>query len=454
MKKLKNYLILTFLLVGFSSLPAQDTAKYKLLLDLPLIDLPQNINLTYHSPSMNQSFHVSNDLYELSFWGIDELGDLIFKSKENKVSPWKKYANPTFAYLLSLGFSKYGSELPIPLGVWGHEEFHRSVLGLNDLNPKNGNWIFNRWDGTVYGLTDESLDELKGEKPDQLLYSFVAGIHYEILLNEKTTLQSFYKQRNMTRAALLLYNAWYTYDYFRFSTSDLSDSVKVLAPPHESINPAERDFAGADLTSWIYDMFNPTVPFTARDNFPGGNGVNRRVGFSDLSDDARDYLIKQKNLSLINFINPGIFFIDRITVTKQFRLTFFTQYAPTHFGNSIFLFVPVTYGKYDLLIKAGKYNNRDISGSGFGVGIFNLNLGRKAEVDAELTIWNQPRSFADMDKFWGGSAELSTSYNLTGSMFCYLSLHSKTSGWELGNPYLDDNLSLSAGISYRLASKN
>lgn len=87
--------------------------------------------------------------------------------------------------------------------------------------------------------------------------------------------------------------------------------MKILAPPDESRNPVERDYAGADLTSWAFDMFNPDAPYTSRDPFPGGDGVNRRIGFSDLSQEAQDYLKKQKNLSLLNFINPSIFFYQQ-----------------------------------------------------------------------------------------------------------------------------------------------
>jgi len=65
--------------------------------------------------------------------------------------------------VLFRGFVKYGSELPIPLGVWAHEEFHHSVLGVNGISSKNGNWFLSRWDGTVYGVSDEQLSDLKRE---------------------------------------------------------------------------------------------------------------------------------------------------------------------------------------------------------------------------------------------------------------------------------------------------
>ena len=105
----------------------------------------------------------------------------------------------------------------------------------------------------------------------------------------------------MPKASLLLYNAYYVFNYFRFSASSDSDSAKADAPDHESNDPMERDYAGSDLTAWVYDMFNPELPYSSREDFPDGEGLNRRIGFSDLTEEARDYLVKQKKLSLLNF---------------------------------------------------------------------------------------------------------------------------------------------------------
>lgn len=432
---------------------AQDTSTYKLRLSVPLVDLPQNYKLPYYVPSMQQSLQWSNDLYELSFWGIDALGDKIFIPKEKANTKGRTIGNAVFKYALGLGFSRYGSELPIPLGVWGHEEFHRSVLGVNNVSSKNGNWLFNRWDGTVYGISDQTLTQLKNENIDNLLYSYVAGVQYEIALNKQTTLNDFYKKRTLTKNALLLYNAWYVYDYFKFSTTSVSDSVKVLAPPHESKNPMERDYAGADLTAWAYDMFNPNEPYSARDSFPGGDGVNRRIGYSDLSPEAQSYLKKQKNLSLLNFLNPAIFFINKIELNNNISFNFFTQYVPTYFGNELSVYVPVKYKKYDLLLDIHNYSNRTTKGFGIGVGLFNYKLTEKIESDAKLNVWNQPKSFFDNTKVLGGQLELSTRYALNDHFNAFISVSGKTKGWTLANPYLNENISVQLGVNYNIRKR-
>jgi len=435
---------LTFISYG------QDTAIYKLRLSLPLVDFPQNYSLPFHTPSMQQSFELSNDFYELSFWGIDAMGDKLFLPKNKAYTKGRKLGKAIFKYALSLGFSQFGSELPIPLGVWGHEEFHRSVLGIDNISSKNGNWLLNRWDGTVYGVSDETLTRSKSENLNNLLYSYVAGVQYEIALNQKTTLNDFYKRRTLNKNALLLYNAYYVYNYFKFSTSAESDSVKILAPPHESKNPMERDYAGADLTAWAYDMFNPLMPFSSRDSFPGGDGLNRRIGFSDLSSEAQSYLKKQKNLSLLNFINPAIFFINRIKLNDNFSFNLFTQYAPTHFGNDLAIFIPMKYKQFDILFSLHSYRSKNEGGFGLGGGVYNYKLSEKLESDITLNLWNQPKAFFDNTKVIGGQLDIATKYYFMSNFAGFISVCGKTKGWTISNPYLHDNISIQFGLNYNL----
>lgn len=446
----KRILLILFIFSSGFAANAQDSNRVKLDLTIPLTDFPQNLTSPHRMPSMNQALEWSNSLYDLSFYGIDVLGDNLFIPKNKPASKFRKASNQAFKYGLSLGFSRYGSELPIPLGVWGHEEFHRTVLAINNIHSKNGNWIFHRWDGTVYGVADSTLNMLKNGHNNQLLYSYVAGVQYEIALNEKATLNSFYYQRTFNKNALLLYNAHYVYNYFKFATSPFSDSVKILAPPHESKIASERDYAGADLTAWAYDMFNPNKPYTDRDSFPNGEGVNRRIGFSQLSLEAQEYLIKQKKLSLLNFLNPAIFFIHRIRINPELAFQIFTQYVPTHFGNDIAVYVPVTYKKHNLLVNIHNYSNSSKKGYGIGLSLFQHQLNSKLTADVTAQFWSQPQSFYDNVKIKGVLLSVSTRYAFHKNLSGYFSLTGKTKGWVLGNPYLQSNVSAQLGIRYQL----
>lgn len=457
-----NYLIIAIVffsakLYGQDSIqnqhPSVTPAHNKLVLKIPFADFPQNNQLPYSFPSMNQAAELANDFYELSYWGIDGLGDKLFKPKTKTYTGFRKAMNSTFKYAVGLGFSKFGSELPIPLGVWAHEEFHRSVLGINGISSKNGNWLLNRWDGTVYHVSDSALYKLKIQNNSQLLYSYVAGVQFEVYQNQQVTIRDFYKKRSLYKNSLLLYNAYYVYNYFNFSTSRASDSVKVLAPPHESKNPMERDYAGADITAWAYDMFNPNVSYFSRDSFPNGEGVNRRIGFSDLSADAQSFLKKQKKLSLINFLNPSIFFVNRIQITSDFSFHLFAGYSPTHFGNDISIYLPVKYKHYDLLIQVHNYNNQTQQKYGAGIGLYNYALTKKLSADIGISAWEQPLSFSDTKSVTGGSIDFTANYQVFKNLQAYTTLSYKSEGWMIGNPYLKKNESIQLGIIYSLKAK-
>ncbi len=441
MKKVITLLTVLLIIIEVS---AQNEQKTRLRLSAPLIDMPENLDHPHNYPSMYQALNFSNDFYELGYWGVDELGNALFKDATGE-----KFRNKAFKYIIGLGFAKFGSELPIPLGVWAHEEYHRAVLGLNDISAKNGNWLFTRWDGTVFGVSDSAMSHLKSTEPEQLLYAYTSGIQYEVHLNQYISVRDFFDERTHYKNALLLYNAWYIYDYFNFSVSDKSDSVKMIAPENEDRNPMQRDFAGADLTAWIYDMFSPETPFSVRDNFPGGEGVNRRIGFADLTADGQDYLKKQRTLSLLNFLNPAIFFINRIKINDYFSFNFFTQYAPTHFGNDLALYIPFKLNDTRLLLNLHRYSNYKEAGFGIGAGYFDIPLTSRLKSDIEMTFWNQPKNFLDNNKVTGGYLHLESSYALNNSFEVFLGLDAKTKGWMIGEPKLHKGYSITAGLHFR-----
>lgn len=451
-----HFLLFTFLICQYCT--AQDSlgnsirpdSVCKLSLHIPVFDFPQNTVSQQRYPSMIQAEAFSTDLYELGYWGIDGLGDKLFRRKGKEYTTAKRIGNFTFKYLLGLGFSKYGSELPIPLGVWAHEEFHRSVLAVNGISSKNGNWILHRWDGTVYGVSDSALYNLKRTDNDQLLYSYVAGVQFEIFQNQKITVQDFYKKRSLYKNSLLLYNAYYVYNYFKFSTSTLSDSVKRLAAPHESKSASERDFAGADLTAWAYDMFWPDSSYFIRDHFPEGEGVNRRIGFSELPADAQQFLNEQKKLSLINFFNPAIFFVNRINIGKAFSFNMLASYAPTHFGNAIGVHVPVKYKNFDFLLNLTNYNNYQQKMYGLGVALYNYPVSKKWSGDIAVSLWEQPRSFFETERIKGGKVDVTAKYSFNKNLQAFISFSAKTDGWQIGDPYLKKNESFQIGINYAM----
>lgn len=430
--------------VGYMHSQPADSVM-NLQLQINLYQYPEN---TFGYYSMNQADAWSNNFFEAGFMGVHTFSKMLFNPEKSKT---RKILFSTSNYLLGFTFSKFGSGLPIPLGEWQHEEYHRTVLGTMDIASKNGMWLFHRWDGTVYGITDEELATAKASNLSSLLYAYVAGVHAENNSTRQNTITDFYHPRKVYKNPLYLYNAWYVWSYFRFATSAASDSVKNIAPKHESKNPDERDFAGADLTAWVYDMFKPEEPFGSRDPFPGGEGVNRRIGFSDLPGEAQDYLKKQKNLSLLNFLNPAIFCINRISLGSAFSFNAFVQYAPTHFGNDISVLTPVKLRNLNLLLEFHRYSTYQHSFQGMGLEINELKLNQAESVflTAGINAWSQPRNQSFFDKVGkpGGMLKVKVETKISRNFGFFISGFFKTEGWVIGNPYLSSRTGFNTGFS-------
>lgn len=424
---------------------AQESRKVTLKLELNAWQYPEN---DFRYFSMGQANAWAGNFYEAGFLGVNALSNLLFHPEKSKTS---RFLNFSSNYLLGFAFAKYGSSLPVPLGEWQHEEYHRSVLATQGISSKNGMWLFHRWDGTVYGVSDEEMSSLKAGHLPVLLYSYVAGLQAENISTRQNAVYDFFHTRKAYKNPLYLYNAWYVWNYFRFSTSAASDSVRVIAPGHESRDPRERDFAGADLTAWIYDMFRPDDPYKDRDLFPGGEGVNRRIGFSGLSDEGRDYLVRQRSLALLNFLNPAIFGINRISIGPEFSFNFLAQYTPLHFGNDISFLMPVRFAKINLLAGFHRYSNYNRSYSGVELAINELKLSSSGNIylTAGLHAWEQPlnQGFYEWSSKRGGMIRLKIEKEMFRHFRFYVSGLYKTEGWVSGNAYLNSKAGFSTGLS-------
>ncbi len=445
MKKYSIYLLLLAVISLSTGLRAQTGSD--LSVSVPLYDYPENLESGFRNPSMQQSADWSAALYDLGFYGIHRAGSLLIRNTGNSMGG--RLARGGLEYALGLAFSYYGSELPIPLGVWGHEAWHGAVLQTEGIQALNGNSLFHRWDGTVYGVTDQQLSDLKSSNTPKLLYSYLAGVQYEINNTAAGTVSDFYNDRTFYKAPLYLYNAWYVYNYFRFSVSPMTDSVKVIAPRYEDGDPYYRDFAGADLTAWIYDMFAPDRPWEERSAFPDGEGVNRRVAFSELDSDGQAYLLRQKKLSLLNFLNPAIFLVHSIGIGDQFRFLPFLQYVPTHFGHALSLELPFSVQGAGYYAAVRRYAAYEAAYWGVAFGLNEVALGPGIDLDIVGSYWEQPK---DQDFFStsgraGGSIHMKLAYRLFPHLSLFGELGYKGKGWELGNPYLDPVLSFRTGIA-------
>jgi hypothetical protein len=114
------------------------------------------------------------------------------------------------------------------------------------------------------------------------------------------------------------------------------------------------------------------------------------------------------------------------------------------------LFIPLKINNTGYLLNVQRYNNHVSEGYGLGLGVSRLRLTGNIYTDLRLNIWNQPDSFFGDSKKKGGSIGVRTNFPISDHSSAFIFIGGKTRGWLMGNPYLDESLSVRTGFSFKM----
>jgi hypothetical protein len=286
----------------------------RLKLDLPLFDLPYQINSmdktksgfigAYASPSMYQSVALNTDIWSSYSFGMKYLNTTLKKSKVPKVLQWGIRAG--------VGYLGYHYLRYIPGGaVWVHEEYHRAVTSRYQIYSHNGIYDFN-FKTFVVATTykdDEELDHLKAKSPSDAVRLTAAGIEGEYLVTDQLQRNNFFYEQNFS---FNLVQYWFTTinaHYYIFRSYKPSASLK------------NEDYI-LDFTRWVYDLSRPNEPM-------GGY-------WNDLSPDELGYLKLQVGLHFINYFSPMLYGFKSIPFgIHGFSGNFAMRHLVTSFGADV-----------------------------------------------------------------------------------------------------------------------
>ncbi len=329
MKKIFFLLTITFIT---STAKPQDTTK--LLLELPLYDIPFT-QLTYDnfglygftSPSMYQSLHTTESFFNALYYGYKKI---------NKNLTLK---NSTLEYIKQL-VSLYLLQIPLeyfPGGDgWLHEEFHRAILSYHGIYSFDEIYSFPILASTISvdNVKDEDLIEFKKNYPSDFVRISEAGIEGEYLLIDQLQKRSFFLNQQypywLSELSITLNDIFYVF----MCHTDLAIQETDDFNKNET-NIEKRDFIGLDFTAWAYDLFNPDTPYQARGIHPSGTGINRYIKPNDLQPEAYNYLKLQGYLQFINLFSPFLIGINKIKISDNTTMNFSFRHVLTSFGNDI-----------------------------------------------------------------------------------------------------------------------
>jgi hypothetical protein len=212
----------------------------------------------------------------------------------------------------------------------------------------------------------------------------------------------------------------------------------------------ERDFTGLDFTAWVYDLFRPDEPYSARGTHPSGTGYDRYIKYSDLTGKERIYLRRQFWLSLLNFVSPQLYGIDSIKTQCSMdgsacRSNFAMMHYLTSFGSSTELHIMSSSRGINSLTVLRLYQNESLFLPGLELGIRRLALGYiPLLLDVTAAGWLQPENqmFHQKGIMPGAGVRVKLSCPVTSMIEIYLFTGAKTEGWQAGE------VSLKAASNY------
>ena len=459
------------MLISTKGILAQDSIanlNSQIILKFPVIEYPYlsyasktvsssgNPNLgayfkMFANPSMEQSLSMSNDLYLATHYGFKQL----FKKQ-------KTFKRILFSSLFAASADLFYMYSPLGNG-WLHEEYHRSVLTIYNINSFDdmNTFPFGKRTVSVNSVEDWQLEKMKlNSNPDfvRLMSAGIEGQYHQIQEMQKN---NFYHNQDLPNLSLYWISTINSLFYVNLCTDSSANKLTDDMMNSEGSNIKKRDFTGLDLDAWTYDLFHPNEPYTNRGIHPSGVGVKRYIKPSDLNSEEITYLKKQGNLQFLNLLSPALFSFYRIKIKTDNTGAYYGNFAIRHlltsFGSDISTNVMLQSPKRNYFFSYHLYQNYTNAFHGLELEIIDEPIQIKNKIlliSPKIMLWTQPQNqlFKTSKSAFGGLVSLDANYPLSKIIFLNLSLSGKTNGWVMGNMYLKSNFTFSTGLRLTLSN--
>ncbi|MEQ1603206.1 MAG: hypothetical protein ABL885_15735 [Methylophilaceae bacterium] len=375
--------------------------------ELPLVDFPYNNG---RAPSMKQSLLISRDFYYVMHnYILDaQLGDAQIVVGQ-KINSWPIVLFDTASLLIPLG------------STWAHEEWHRASLGAIGVGSVNHmSQLKNYGFYTDSSLSDVELGKIKTAHPQEFVRIATAGLESAYELNLEFEKQAFFNNHHPIVGSLLFQHVVGNFYYMNFCTN--------------------KGEAGGDCTMWVYEMFRPHAP-VYQDT-------------SVLTTEERDYLIRQRNLTLLNVIDPMLFGKKEfVTPSGDWHWNANARHMLTPFGYDIAANVFLkSRDDLDIFGAIHTYHNDKNTSLGLDATLPRYAtrwFDKPVHITPRVFAWMQPDNlmFRDATTKLGGLASVRVDVPIEEGWEIYGELESKSKGWVAGNEYLDSKMAVRFGLT-------
>jgi hypothetical protein len=368
-------------------------------------------------------------------------------------SGYLKKVKPEYQPLLIILFDTLSVYSPLGVG-WLHEEWHRSVLTQNQISSYNGIYDYDLFNSAIpiKEVADQDLINLKADSPADMVRLHSAGLEAEYEMNLVIEKHSFFFDHNPAMQFILLLNHLNNFAYMGTCATSYGDRTTHGFLSNETTDISDRDFTGLDCVAWVYDLFRPDEPYSARGTHPSGVGIDRYRTLDDLTTEEKHFLRLQTGLSLLNLIDPFLFHYSRFTAGDwQWNLNLRHHLTPFGYnlGSNLFL----KKNTFNLLVTANMYVNNESMRPGFDVSVYRFPMtifDYTLHASLRFIAWLQPQALLFADNKWKPGALTSLQLNFPTrwkSVEGFFAAEYKTDGWVAGNTYLDRAFGIRSGFT-------
>jgi hypothetical protein len=325
---------LALIILNLSVYAQMDSVKTKFILDIPLLDLPANLDNNWlafkqFSPSMQQTLGFSKSIAETQQYYTKRL----FFNPNKNYSIGRIILKETGLAFTNLIIESIISGTPLGTG-WTHEEWHRAVMNKNNVRSFNDMNTFpiGQEVVSVSHETDNDLERFKNSNNPDFVRMSVAGIEAQYEYVKALQKDNFYYDLNLSSQVSYWLNNINSISYVKKTSTIGGDALTQNLEKAEGTDISKRDFTGLDFTAWIYDLSRPNEPYAERGIHVSGVGFRRYRITTDLTTEELVYLKKMGKLQILNLISPHMFFINSIKLNQNLRFNFGLFHYLTSFG--------------------------------------------------------------------------------------------------------------------------
>jgi hypothetical protein len=313
---------------------------------------------------------------------------------------------------------------------------------------------------SVSHMTDDDLVRLKRDHPADHVRLSAAGMEGEHELAFNMEQDTFFHQNHDYRTMAQWYLHTSPTSYLWTCAGKGADKSTDEQNEADGKDVAKRDFTGLDCDAWAYDLHRRDEPYEARGAHPSGVGIDRYRRFSDLAPEEQRYLVRVRNLSLLNFVDPFLvgagqgFETDGWFGEGRAAWTMNLRHLLTSFGTDGSVNLFYRSAAVHALTSVHVYRNQDRSFPGLELRLLDLPVTADRQIEASLRAqyWQQPRDqrFMTREAVNGGLAGATVVYHVSDALAPYVEVNGKTQGWVAGQVELGRNLQSIVGLQWTL----